>query len=179
MRPRTKPLALDLANKGRSNCPWSGKLWAHAISTTYSVSGKHEALNVYYYAMSTHALEYSMAEYSLAAIALIDMARLEFQLNRGTSSADLLSTCTSCITTAYSLPIETADPMLRLERYSLFVTAAIAKDIEATRGLWTKVCRARRSSAEAWVLAADFETAHGSVANARSLYRQGAPAQTR
>ncbi|KAJ1951355.1 Splicing factor [Linderina macrospora] len=175
--PRDEAQALVVATRARTNCPWSGKVWGHVISITYAVSGKQDAVAVYYQAVAAHVLDHSMAEFSLTAMALIDIARLDFQLAGGDKTArigELVATCTSCIDAAYALVVETADPMLRLERCIAHITSVLANDVEAARGLWTRVCRARRTSAEAWAQAAEFEATHGAVANARSLFRQAA-----
>ncbi|KAJ2573062.1 Splicing factor [Coemansia sp. RSA 1813] len=168
--------ALRVASRAIRNCPWSGKLWAHLLSLTYACHGYQYAVDIYNSAVSTHALEHSMLEYSYIAIALISTERQEYQASK-TETADaeqLLNVCNGCIDTAYKLDTSTADPLLRLERCCTFIVTTLLCDETATRKLWTRICKARSNCTEAWILSAEFEHIHGSIPNARGVYHHAA-----
>ncbi|KAJ2864910.1 Splicing factor [Coemansia aciculifera] len=163
--------SLSVASRAVRNCPWSGNLWAQLMHLTYAESGLHAANEVYARAVSTHAVEYSMAEFSQLAAAHITIARLHHQSDPAADTHTLLQTCKDSLDAAYALDISTADSTLKLERCCTAVVADVLLDATAARKMWTRICKARRVCTEAWVLSAEFEQAHGSEANARSVYR--------
>ncbi|KAJ2734668.1 Splicing factor [Coemansia sp. BCRC 34962] len=163
--------SLEVARRAVRNCWWSGSLWAQLVHLTYAENGLHAANEVYARAVSTHALEHSMSEFSQLATARITVARLDHQSDSSANTDTLLQTCKDSLDTAYTLDLSTADPALRLERCCTAVVTDVLFDITMAREMWTQVCKARRECTEAWVLSAEFEKAHGSEANARRVYR--------
>ncbi|KAJ2047377.1 Splicing factor [Coemansia sp. S16] len=163
--------SLMVASRAVRNCPWSGSLWAQLVQLTYAESGLHAADEVYARAISTHAVEYSMAEFSQLATAHITAARLHHQSDPSADTHTLLQRCKDSLDAAYALDISTADSTLKLERCCTAVVADVLLDAAVARKMWTRICKARRVCTEAWVLSAEFEQAHGSEANARSVYR--------
>ncbi|KAI8324054.1 hypothetical protein GQ54DRAFT_81750 [Martensiomyces pterosporus] len=166
--------AMRVAGRAIRNCPWSGKLWAQIISLTFAQDGQQQALAVYARALTTHALEYSMAELAQAATAAVTITRLAFQHGSGTGASTLLSTCEGCLDAVYALPVETADPALRLEQCCTYAVADVLSSADAARTMWTRICKARKICTEAWVLSAEFERKYGSTASARGIYRHAA-----
>ncbi|KAJ2707336.1 Splicing factor [Coemansia sp. IMI 203386] len=172
---------LVIANRAVRNCPWSGKIWAQLIHATFAHQGYQAAGTVYERVMSTHAVDYSMAEYAQVAIARVDVARLTFENSEPNAVSvseldphELSQVCKSCVSTAYALSIDTADPKLRLERCCTTTAARVSKDTASAREMWTSICKSRRVCAEAWVLSAEFEREYDSVENARNVYRHAA-----
>ncbi|KAJ2907947.1 Splicing factor [Coemansia aciculifera] len=164
--------SLQVASRAVRNCPWSGKLWAQCVHLTFAESGLQPAAEVYARAVLTHAVDYSMAEFSQLAIAQITSARLQHQSDGPSADTHaLLQACNNCLDFAYALDISTADSTLRLERCCTAVVAELLLDIAEARKMWTRICKARRVCTDAWILSAEFELAHGSGANARSVYR--------
>ncbi|KAJ2393791.1 Splicing factor [Coemansia sp. RSA 2603] len=158
-------------------CPWSGKIWGQLVYTTFQQHGYDAAAAVYGQAVSTHAVTYSMAEFSQVAIALIDITRLKCISQtqsqcESKQTQELFEVCETCLSTAYTFSLETADPMLHLERYSTSIVVGIIRNVEAARKMWLDICSSRKVCAEAWVLFAQFEETHGSVDDARSVYRR-------
>ncbi|KAJ2885001.1 Splicing factor, partial [Coemansia asiatica] len=178
-----------IASRAVRNCPWSGKIWAQLSYATFMQQGYEAANAVYEQAMNTHAVDYSMAEYAQLAIARVNIARLAFQRSEieiepeanGDAEVSpimelqqLSQICRTCLSTAYTMPMETADPHLALERCCTTVVARIAKDTPCAREMWTSICKSRKICAEAWVLSAEFEREYGSMENARNVYRHAA-----
>ncbi|KAJ2747424.1 Splicing factor [Coemansia sp. BCRC 34301] len=173
------PASLQVASRAVRNCPWSGRLWAHLVHLTYAESGLQAATVVYARAISTHAVDYSMSEFSQLAVAQITVARLQHQSDGSSEDSSdhslaLLQTCNACLDSAYALDVSTADPTLRLERCCSAVVADTLLDATAGRKMWTRICKTRRVCTDAWLLSAEFEQAHGSEASARSVYRHAA-----
>ncbi|KAJ2794260.1 Splicing factor, partial [Coemansia guatemalensis] len=166
--------ALDVASRAIRFCPWSGKLWAHAINFTFLQQGHREATDVYTRAASTHAVDYSMLELSLAAAAWVGAMRLTQDCNTGTYAADLDTACNESIDKVYSLDIDTADPYLLLECCCASALIDSLNNVESARRMWMRVCKSRKTCANAWVSFAEFERIHGTASSARSVYRQAA-----
>ncbi|KAJ2787336.1 Splicing factor [Coemansia interrupta] len=175
--PDSQPSGLSVALRAAKCCPWSGKIWAQLVYATFSQHGYEAASAVYDQAVSTHAVTYSMAEFSQIATALVNIARQRSLSQEkpqfdNEKSQELLDVCKACLSTAYALPLDTADPMLRLERYCTGIVADMARSTEAARKMWMDICSSRKVCAEAWVLFAEFEQTHGSVEGARNIYRR-------
>ncbi|KAJ2662469.1 Splicing factor [Coemansia sp. RSA 1200] len=168
--------AVNVAGRAVRNCPWSGKLWAQLLSLTYISHGYQSATSIYDNAVSTHALDHSMHEFSYIATSLVSAARLEYQASESKDSDAglLLDTCSSCIEATYKLDISTADPDLHLERCCSSIITTFLENNTAARELWIRICKARGSCSEAWVLSAEFERTHGTILNARNVYRHAA-----
>ncbi|KAJ2810020.1 Splicing factor, partial [Coemansia furcata] len=164
-------VSLAVANRAVRNCPWSGRLWAQLVYLTFVEDGLQAASEIYARAISTHAVEYSMAEFSQLAAAHIAVARIHHQSDPLADTNALLQTCMDGLDAVYALDISTADSALKLERCCTAVVADILLDATAARKMWTRICKARRVCTEAWILSAEFEQVHGSEANARSVYR--------
>ncbi|KAJ2582193.1 Splicing factor, partial [Coemansia sp. RSA 1836] len=165
------PASMEVASGAVRNCPWSGKLWAQLVHLAYAESGLQAATEIYAKAISTHAVDYNMSEFSQLAVAQITAARLHHQSDPSAGTHALLQTCNDCLDSAYALDISTADPALKLERCCTAVVADLLLDAVVARKMWTRVCKARRVCTDAWILSAEFEQAHGSESNARSVYR--------
>ncbi|KAJ2358087.1 Splicing factor [Coemansia sp. RSA 2618] len=165
-----KQAALDVTYRALRNCPWSGKLWAQCIHFAYLQQGYKQAAAVFSRATDTHAVSYSMLEFGQLAVAWLTVTRLD----AGSDDEALLAACDQCVDTAYAFDISTADPVLFFERCCTATAANVAGGTDRARRLWTRICKARRFCTEAWVLSAEFESAHGSVPSARSVYRHAA-----
>ncbi|KAI9505004.1 Splicing factor [Coemansia spiralis] len=166
--------ALLIANRAVRNCPWSGKLWAQLILLTHTNNSYQNAADLYDRAVSTHALEHSMLEFSQMAAGFVDVARLEYQIGTPDSANELLRVCCTSLDAAYALDISTADPTLRLERCCTFTVSVLLEDKDTARKMWTRICKARGSCTDAWILSAEFEQNQESLSNARSVYRHAA-----
>ncbi|KAJ2078996.1 Splicing factor [Coemansia sp. RSA 988] len=167
-------VALDVARRAIRFCPWSGKLWAHVINFTSAQLGHQQATDMYSRAVSTHAVDYSMLELSLAATAWVAAMRLGQNCNDDTHMAELDAACHKSIDNTYSLDMDTADSNLFLECSCASVFVDCLNDVESARRMWTRVCKSRKICANAWVNFAEFELIHGTVSSARSIYRQAA-----
>ncbi|KAJ2471081.1 Splicing factor [Coemansia sp. RSA 2322] len=163
--------SVKVAGRAIRNCPWSGKLWAQLVLLTYSESGLAAAMEVYTRAVSTHAVDYSMFEYSLLAMARISAVRLQHRSDQLDDASTLQQVCADCLDAVYKLDLRTADPTLSLERLCTSVTAEYLLDADTARKMWTRICKARRDCTEAWILSTEFERVHGSEVGARSVFR--------
>ncbi|KAJ2675410.1 hypothetical protein IWW42_001196 [Coemansia sp. RSA 1085] len=168
-----KSLALKTAHRAIRNCPWSGKLWAQTIHFTFVQAGKDQAEEAFMRASSTHAVTYSMVEFGQAAVAWIAVLRLSVAANLS-SESDLLAECEKCMDIAYSLDMNTADPLLFFERCCTNAVSEVSEGVEVARKMWIRICKARKVCTEAWLLSVGFEKVHGTVSSTRSVYRHAA-----
>ncbi|KAJ2718974.1 Splicing factor, partial [Coemansia sp. Cherry 401B] len=167
---RDKQSALEVARRAIRNCPWSGKLWAQVVYLAFLHAGYAQATQDFTQAVDTHAVDYSMVEFGHVAVAWLAVTRADTD----TDSKALLAACAKCVDIAYSLDVSTADPLLFFERCCTSTVAGVVTDTEYARKLWTRICKARKSCTEAWVLSAEFERMHGSDTATRSVFRHAA-----